>query len=474
MLDTLKRNRPQRVIVKFQDNIDLPYEDGIEREIEARGLGSWSRLERRFPGIRIRRLYTLLKREEILALVRRGQERNAKYRAPKFFTYFVVDCPPEVRPVALAEALKAWPSVQTAYPEPASSAPAVDPSAYGLSGAQGYLSAAPLGIGARFAFGIPGGDGANQTVIDLETGWTLDHDDIIEHSPQILAGVIENARRPHGTNVLGVICAKNKGATAAAPSAGIVGIAPNVKAVNVVSYYQITQVSPNLPNKLQADPIADAIAYAAYQFESSNDPGNVLVLEVQIDDDLPCEACEAYFETICAATAAGVVVVEAAGNGQQDLDCYVGTDIAGTHKGERIFDRNTPWEFQESGAIMVASSLSPVPHERQPQSNFGTRIDCYAWGENVETSDSNVSGTDKSSHTPYFDGTSAATAIVAGAALSVQGMREALRGTRFTNPSDLRAILSDPTMNTLSKSLAEKIGVMPNLQAIYNKLIAGS
>ncbi|MDX1547282.1 MAG: hypothetical protein R3247_09860, partial [Rhodothermales bacterium] len=61
----------------------------------------------------------------------------------------------------------------------------------------------------------------------------------------------------------------------------------------------------------------------------------------------------------------------------------------------------------------------------------------------------------------------AAAAIIAGAALSVQGMAEARLGRRLT-PWQLRALLSDPVYGTGSAygESIDKIGVMPDLRSI--------
>jgi hypothetical protein len=103
-------------------------------------------------------------------------------------------------------------------------------------------------------------------------------------------------------------------------------------------------------------------------------------------------------------------------------------------------------------------------------SNFGSRIDCYAWGENVTTTWSDAAGvkTGPMAYTGVFSGTSAAAAIVAGAALSVQGMAQSVLGFRLS-PGQLRAILSDPNpmINTRPANWpVDRIGVMPNLKGI--------
>ena len=44
---------------------------------------------------------------------------------------------------------------------------------------QGYLGPSDAGINAQYAWGFPGGDGAGTTIIDIERGWQLDHEDLV-------------------------------------------------------------------------------------------------------------------------------------------------------------------------------------------------------------------------------------------------------------------------------------------------------
>jgi hypothetical protein len=119
---------------------------------------------------------------------------------------------------------------------------------------------------------------------------------------------------------------------------------------------------------------------------------------------------------------------------------------------------------------MVGAAQSPLPHDRANFSNFGTRIDCYGWGENVATAgygDLTPPGTaDNNTYTAVFSGTSSASPIIAGAALIVQGSYEAASGTRLS-PTQMRTLLSNPTTGTpQGTNVAGNIGVMPDLQAI--------
>lgn len=434
-----------RVVVKFRDFVQLPYQDGVEKYLDKLSVGPWRQLAERFPGIRIRRMYTAVTPERIRQLVDEAMRRDAAYRPPDFLSYFIVACPPAVDPEELAKALSAWKSVQTAYFDPPGSDPAVSPADDPRSSNQGYLDPAPDGIDAEFAWGLPGGDGQGQNVIDLERGWTLNHEDLNAHGAALLHGVLLNTSRPHGTSVLGEICAVDN-------TLGDVGIAPNVASVDVVSYNGSTR-----PNAIMA--AIDNLPF-----------GGVLLLEAQLSAtiggtawvNLPIEALDAEFEAIRLATALGISVVEAAGNGSNDLDTF--TDAGG----RQIFNRGSA-DFRDSGAIMVGAASSTTPHTRMNFSNFGSRIDCYGWGENVDTATSTTTMPfSTTAYTGGFNGTSSASPIVTGAALLVQGIAENGLGFRFS-AWQMRALLSDPATGTPSNNPAvDRIGVMPDLQAIIN------
>src|SRR6185295_4681179 len=103
--------------------------------------------------------------------------------------------------------------------------------------------------------------------------------------------------------------------------------------------------------------------------------GDVLLLEVQ-RRLLPTEVDEADFDAIRLASGLGVLVVEAAGNGGFDLDLSSDLDI------RRSLRRGAP-DFLDSGAILVGAARAGLPHDRAPFSNYGSRLDCFGWGESV-------------------------------------------------------------------------------------------
>jgi hypothetical protein len=183
----------------------------------------------------------------------------------------------------------------------------------------------------------------------------------------------------------------------------------------------------------------------------------------------PIEAYDAEFEAIRLATALGVIVVEAGGNGTNNGSTPpLNMDTYTTLAGQAILHRDpaNP-DFRDSGAIIVTAASSTAPHTRLPYGPHGKRIDCYAWGQNINTLNSDSAGA-TNLYTTGFGGTSGASPIITGAALSVQGRAEEVLGFRFS-PRQMRAILSDPATGT-PPSAAEttQISVMPDLRAIFD------
>ena len=303
-----------------------------------------------------------------------------------------------------------------------------------LAGEQDYLTAADLGIGAKWAWLQNQGAGNGVNFFDIELGWRFNHQDIAAWFPPGTTVPYYNDNYPpeieHGTAILGIVAGQDN-------TLGGIGIAPEVNSVTAVSAYKSSDNSN--------DNIEDALA--AILIHPLAQPGDVVLIELEVGN-LPIEIDQAIFDTIQTAVLWGLVVVEAAGNANADI---------------------TPFLLGDSGAIMVASAHKDLPHNRWPTSNFGGRIDCYAWGEGVTTSGfGDLSGQDTTAYTNAFGGTSAAAAIVAGAALVLQSVHEHYHGERLL-PMPMRKVLSDETYNTPSN---DPIGVMPDLlQLISQKFL---
>jgi serine protease len=468
----------RRVIVKFKDTVDLPYEDGAEKHLERVGVHQWPELASRFKGIRLNRLFTAVSPDRIGELVDRASQRDRRYRPPNLLSFFAVDCLVEANPAALVSALKEWSQVETAYVDPLDTPPALtgtNPS-YPL---QTYLkppAVAPSpqgGIDAEFAWLQPGGTGAGQKIVDVERGAKLDQADIAGRNiapPLFGANSTKDGDPVHGASALCIVAAIDN-------NVGVVGIAHGLQEVKYSSQV-LTDTGINAPVNRP-----DAVWAAIDHFTQAGDPvGRVLLLEVQLGshndpfalqdvsgntwEEMPMETALADYQMIRLASALGIVVIEPSGNGKHDLDLF---DQAGGSG----FVLKRPGDRDDSGAIMVGASTSKYPYDPVVNGTegtcFGSRVDCFAWGEDAAT----YVGTLPILGDLYgpFGGTSAAAAIVAGAALLVQGVAEAAPaiGHRL-DPGSLRALLADPNINTWSHNPnTDRIGVMPNLKRIIQE-----
>jgi len=428
---------PLRIAIKFKRGGDkLPHElDGWQASLGGAA--------KRLAPLRLLPLFQSLDSTLLSELVARAQRNDSRYKPPDFSAWFQIETPAGVKANELVTQLRKLNNVETVYvmrPGPPPSSPKKDPRNLD----QCYQDPAPKGIDARYAWGFAGGDGAGIGFVDLEQGWNLNHADLKDANITIISGMNKESY-PHGTEVLGgVLMVEN--------TKGGKGIAPSATG-RVISQWRPDGTSN----------IADAIADAAAKMSLGNVKGDVLLLEAQEYDQAsetyywPVEIAEANYEAIRLATALGIVVVEAAGNGSYNLDAY--TDNA--HK--KILRRGSADFREDSGAIMVGAGSSEE-RSRLSFSNHGNRIDCYAWGENIATTTTNKSGTSNTRYTSNFGGTSGASSIVAGAALIVQGIAQAGLGHRLS-PQELRDLLI--RNGTPSKTPAnDRIGVMPNLRSI--------
>ncbi len=313
---------------------------------------------------------------------------------------------------------------------------------------QRYLDAAPDGIGARSAWTVPGGQGQNVKVVDVEGGWRTSHEDMPNLFHMGGTQYADIGWRNHGTAVLGEI-------VGAANAYGVTGIAHQAQA----GYESVG-----------AQSAASAISRAA----AAAGTGGIVLIELHAQgpsDGTPCtcntsqcnyiamEYWQANYDAIKTATANGVIVVEAAGNGSANLD-------ASAYGGR--FNRSL-WD---SEAIIVGGSTA---YTRMPMcwTNFGSRVDVHAWGERVYTlgyGDAfGASYGEDQYYTSSFSGTSSASPIVVGAAASAQGVALA-NGRRLTS-AQMRALLRGT--GTPQGTDARQIGPLPNLGEALPRVIAG-
>jgi hypothetical protein len=438
-----------RIVVKLRDDVVLPADARLETHFDALDGDVWREISRQFPALTVHRVFTAVSLERMREIADeaslRERARAREHHPVDFSSYVQIEGPWTGADAAIAlRILRDWSAVEIAYVEPSHREPSsLRPGNDPRFCDQGYLRAAPGGIDAVFAWDQPGGGGQGQRFIDLECGWTLDHNDLIKHGAKVLHGQIEDDSRPHGTSVLGVVCGLEN-------SRGGVGVASKLRSVNVVSAHPWGR--------------ADAILAAT----DALGLGGVLLIESQVLcleveglpwNPLPIEVLEAEFQAIRQATARGITVVECAGNGGFDLDDFE------DRGGMRLLKRGV----RDSGAIIVgAANVSTRPaRARFITSNYGSRVDCYAWGEDIDTADSTC--TEPFSTTKYrtsFSETSGAAAIIAGAALCIQGIVEASNQPPL-DAFEMRDILSNRSTGTASHDPGQdRIGVMPDLRKI--------
>jgi serine protease len=368
------------------------------------------------------------------------------------YSFVVLPSPDPAGAQRLIDSLADNPSVEQVYAQPIPRDADIDPpTTIDLRSSQGYLSPAPTGIDLPFAhrFSLSRGEGVS--VVDVEAGWQLDHEDL-PGPDAVFSWHGINTGGDHGTAVAGELWGQEN-------AIGIDGIAPH-------SHLGWSSVvgAQLFPNPVYSP--AAAIVNAAADLS----PGDVILVEQHMPEPftgiaappdqcnpsqlgyLPVEIFGAEYDAISAATAKGIVVVEAAGNGSMNLDGYA------------QFDRTV----RDSGAIIVSASRGGGDRTPACWANSGSRVDVFSWGGAVATlgygpdPSLQANGSDpRQWYTRSFSGTSSASPIVAGTAAVIQGIR-ARQGLRRLTSTEMRTLLSSTGTPQLP---GKPIGTQPDLRA---------
>jgi serine protease len=466
------------IAVRFNENVNLPYRALAPQDFKKRGLARFALLIDQYPGISVEPMITSLSLSAMQELAVRIRHSDAKTEYgpisnPLFVLlhYYRIRVPDSIDIQSLLAQVRGIDYVDNAYIE---AGPGSPPSPNPRAVNQGYQAPAPIGVNAHHAWNLPGGKGDGINFLDVEQGWTLNHEDLVGKAITLVSG--HNRRYfSHGTSVLCIVTADDN-------TIGGIGIAPSLYSAKVISIYR----QPGDYSPSRADAITTAVPFLG--------AGDILLIEDQLyvsSRYLPVEAEDAIFNAILLATMAGIIVVEPAGNSNVDLDTVTNA------MGHYIMRRSTcalgpnP-HFRDSGAIMVAASTPTWPHDRALSpcdpvgfgSSYGSRIDCYAWGNEIDTCGTQTPPCmsapppdlqDPDDYTTNFGGTSGASAIIAGAALCLQGIAKSLSPASLLSPHQMRTALSNPATGTTSRNGAciDKIGVMPDLLAIIRSLGLG-
>ena len=412
----------ERISVKFRDDLPVRLRQGklTAAGANAQAMNAASALLQRLEtaGAKWERQHSVA--EEKLSEMREKGQRNTGKAMPDLNTAYILRVPKGMNVEQIIDELNALDVVELAEPM---ALPAPPPVVGNYQPQQGYLQAAPAGIDADYAWTQAAGTGGNVWITVIEYDWNLSHADLAatRFGPSTAAAATTLAYMNHGTAVLGEMGSFNNGV-------GTTGIAYN-------SPLFVTTHFPESGYNM-ADAITRAVAFMR--------AGDILVLEAQTDgpatgttDFVPIEwETMATYQAIVTAVGSGIIVVEAAGNGSQNLD-------------DPIFNTgHSPFRADhDSGAIIVGGggiAAGGGDRSRLGFSCFGSTVDLQGWGENVVTTgygDLLFSDGTNNLYTATFNGTSSATPIVAGACAVLQAHFKITNPGAVLTPFDARDIL---------------------------------
>ncbi len=350
-------------------------------------------------------------------------------------------------------------SINRMQPDPAD-APSTTPN---FVPNQIYLNQAPAGIDANFAWTTPGGSGQKVNVIDCEWAWRFTHEDLLQNQGGVVAGT-SSGPTDHGTAVLGEISGDRN-------AFGITGIAPDAMiSASSFSDQSTSQAIKAAADKLKAGDIILLEIHRPGPRTPNPQQGQLgfIAIEWWPDD----------FAAIRYAVLKGIIVVEAAGNGFQNLDdsIYDTPQSGFPSTWKNPFNPNNP----PSGAVLVGAGAPPPgthgndwgpDRSRLDFSNFGARVDVQGWGREVtSTGYGDLQGGTSQDlwYTNQFSGTSSASPIVVGVLAATQGVLRA-RGHRILNSPAARLLVrscGSPQQDAPGRPASQRIGNRPNLRAL--------
>lgn len=316
-----------------------------------------------------------------------------------------------------------------------------------LESVQTYLNDNP-GINAKYAWSR-GITGQNIRVRDVEYGFYKTHEMLANqnsiqlepgYSPN--SGLSGNNYRDHGTAVVSILGSvkDNTGLTGAAYSAS-----------DIKGYMEWTTVGYN-----RASAVSRSI--------NASQAGDIILYEMQTGGKdgqyCPAEYDKVIWDLTKAATDSGIIIVAAAGNGNQNLDdpFYASYLSRGN-----------------SGAIIVGAGSPNTTHSKLSFSTYGNRVDVQGWGSSVLAAGYGSYAkydNDNNRTYNYFSGTSSATPVVASAAVLIQSYYYQNTG-QYLTPAAMKNLLVSTGIPQGGTVTGQKIGPLPNVKNAILQLESG-
>lgn len=307
-----------------------------------------------------------------------------------------------------------------------------------LENLQTYLNDNP-GINAKYAWSR-GITGQNIRVRDVEYGFYKTHEMLANqnsiqlepgYSPN--SGLSGNNYRDHGTAVVSILGSVKD-------NIGLTGAAYNTSEIK--GYMEWTTLGYN-----RASAVSRSI--------NASQAGDIILYEMQTGgkngEYCPAEYDKVIWDLTKAATDSGIIIIAAAGNGNQNLDdpFYAAYNARGN-----------------SGAIIVGAGSPNTTHSKLSFSTFGNRVDVQGWGSSVMAagygSYQKYDNDDNRTYN-YFSGTSSATPTVASAAILIQSFYRQSTG-QYLTPTAMKNLLISTGIPQGGTVVNQKIGPLPNVK----------
>ncbi|WP_084734906.1 S8 family serine peptidase [Actinophytocola xinjiangensis] len=214
---------------------------------------------------------------------------------------------------------------------------------------------------------------------------------------------------------------------------------------------------------------------------TNSQPGDVIWFEVSVAGG-PWEIWGPIYDEVVTATAAGITVVQPAGNGSLDLD---GTDpwaemlMGRPDSGSIIVGAGQPSSTMPWTEECDPADPHPAPRTVRDFSTYGTRVDVQGWGNCIASfgglgpGRNDLTPTETDPNRMYWsnmNGTSGAAPMVVGAVGAVQGILT--QSGPPLSPLEIRSLLKrtgapQPATDT------RHIGPLPDIRAAINDISGG-